>query len=220
VSSTEWRNSPAAKQLPGPIRAGILAYQFVTIHPFADGNGRTARALATAELWFSGYQMRGFLSVEEHYFQNLQRYYDSLQMGLDWDYYCGRNGPDLTPWLSYFAETLAKAASAVRDQSAAMQDANCRPATPGEGLNRRQQQLLSRLLLADRTAETIPSFSASDVAEWFMVSRQTAHAWLAEWRTGGLIEPASGAERVRSWRLNDEFNRLVNAQRKTTHLRE
>ena len=125
-----WRNSPAAKQLPGPIRAGVLAYQSVTIHPFADGNRRTARALATAELWFSGYQMRGFLSVEEYYFQNLQRYYDSLQMGLDWDYYSGRNDPGLTPWLSYFVGMMARAASGVRVEALGTQAADCRPTTP------------------------------------------------------------------------------------------
>ena len=56
----EWVN--AATGLPVPIRAAILAYRFVTIHPYMDGNGRTARALATLELWRTGYSMRGFLS--------------------------------------------------------------------------------------------------------------------------------------------------------------
>jgi Fic family protein len=54
-----WWREPATALLPGPIRAGLLAHRFVSIHPFGDGNGRTARALATAELWRSGYEMRG-----------------------------------------------------------------------------------------------------------------------------------------------------------------
>ncbi|WP_242479376.1 Fic family protein [Lamprobacter modestohalophilus] len=62
-----WWQGERAAMLPGPVHAGLLAHRFVSIHPFPDGNGRTARALATFELWRSGYEMRGFLSLEEHY---------------------------------------------------------------------------------------------------------------------------------------------------------
>jgi Fic family protein len=84
-----WLRTAAAKELPGPVRSGLLAHRFVSIHPFNDGNGRTARALATAELWRSGYDMRGFLSLEEHYMADLNAYYDNLQMGLPVDFYQG-----------------------------------------------------------------------------------------------------------------------------------
>ena len=70
----EWWLGSAAGALPGPVRAGLVAHRFVSIHPFGDGNGRTARALATTELWRAGYDMRGFLSLEEHYTANLQAY--------------------------------------------------------------------------------------------------------------------------------------------------
>lgn len=46
----EWLRSPDAAELPAPVRAGILAHRFISIHPFGDGNGRTARVIATAEL--------------------------------------------------------------------------------------------------------------------------------------------------------------------------
>lgn len=86
---TEWLSSKDAKSLPSPIRAGILSHQFITIHPFNDGNGRTGRLLATAELWCSGYKMRGFLSFEEYFSNERTRYYDALQMGLPVNYYEG-----------------------------------------------------------------------------------------------------------------------------------
>ncbi len=193
-----WRASDEATRLPGPVRAGIVAYQFVTVHPFPDGNGRTARALATAELWFGGYRMRGFLSMEEEYFRDLPRYYDSLQMGLPMDYYQGRNDPDLTRWLAYFLETMAAAAGRVCDRALQLRARRPRIRAPWEALPRRQQQLLSRLVLADPEGDEVAGFTAGDVANWFMVSAQTARAWLSEWREAGLVAPNGGRRRVRA----------------------
>lgn len=211
-----WRNSAEAQALPGPARAGILAYQFVTIHPFPDGNGRTARALATAELWFSGYRMRGFLSMEEEYFRDLQRYYGSLQMGLPMDYYQGRNDPDLTPWLAYFLETMSEAAERVRDRAMQLHAAIPAPKALWEDLNRRQQQLLSRLAVVESEGMEAPTFIPRDIADWFVVSTRTAREWLQEWRSEEFVLPASGEERVRSWRLSEDFQRLVTNVRRAT----
>ncbi|HQK95072.1 MAG TPA: Fic family protein [Armatimonadota bacterium] len=210
-SLVAWRNSDEAARLPGPVRAGVLAYQFVTIHPFADGNGRTARALGTWELWTSGYRMRGFLSVEEEYHRDLPRYYGSLQMGLPSNYYSGRNNPDLTPWLSYFVETMATAAVRVRDRALRLRHAAPPDPPAWEELTRPQQQLLMRLLLAgmDRNTEECPTFTPHDVAEWFGVSPATARQWLDEWRCQRLIVPASGHEQVRRWALREELATLV-----------
>ena len=50
--------------LPIPVIAGLTHYQFVTIHPFYDGNGRTARALAAWILYRSGYDLGRFYALE------------------------------------------------------------------------------------------------------------------------------------------------------------
>lgn len=220
ASLVAWRNSKDAAALPAPIRAGILGYQFVTIHPFGDGNGRTARALATAELWFAGYGMRGFLSLEEHYYRDLQRYYDSLQMGLDPDYYRGRSDPDLTPWLEYFSETMAAAASDVERRAEQLREFEDHPAAPWEQLPRRQQQLLCRLVIEHPEAGQGPTFSPADVAKWFMVSLNTARAWIREWCEKGLLQPAGGRQRVTSWRLADGYRGLLDAVRSATQQTE
>jgi Fic family protein len=44
-----WFNLPGAQVVPAPIKAGIVMWQFLTIHPYMDGNGRTARMIATRE---------------------------------------------------------------------------------------------------------------------------------------------------------------------------
>ncbi|MCE5240311.1 Fic family protein [bacterium] len=205
-----WRISLLTQLLPVPIRAGILAYQLVTIHPFDDGNGRTARALATADLWLGGYRMRGFLSVEEEYFRDLKLYYDNLQMGLPMNYYEGRNDPDLTPWLEYFTHTLALAANRLGSRALSLHKAQQAEDTPWEHLSRRQQQLLVRLAhSADETGAR--PFSPAEVADWFMVSATTARTWLREWHEEGFIRPCAGAVRVRSWELAESYGSLLKA---------
>ena len=88
------------------LRAGIAHYQFVIIHPFMDGNGRTARALATLLLYQSGYDLKQFYSLEEYYAEDLMGYYRALQRvhGL---HYGDVPIPDVTSWLLYFVKGVA-----------------------------------------------------------------------------------------------------------------
>ncbi|MHB8520357.1 MAG: Fic family protein [Limisphaerales bacterium] len=207
----QWLRGAAADALPGPVRAGLLAHRFVGIHPFGDGNGRTARALATAELWRSGYDMRGFLSLEEHYTVDLRAYYDSLQMGLPVDFYGGRSDPDHTQWLEFFLTTMAKAADSLRQQAVALYDPANRPSPPWERLRRVQQQLLTRLLMRGlNQRHKALGFTPSDMVEWFGVSATTAREWLEKWRDDGFVQPAkSGAQRVRSYFLAEPWARMI-----------
>ena len=54
-------------ELPVPIHAGIAHYQYATIHPYYDGNGRTARLLTTRILHLGGYGLKGLYALEEYY---------------------------------------------------------------------------------------------------------------------------------------------------------
>ncbi len=83
------------------LKAGITHYELVRIHPFLDGNGRVARAVATLVLFSDGYDIKKFFSLEEHYDQDAQGYYDALQSVKE------EKGSDLTEWLMYFTEGLA-----------------------------------------------------------------------------------------------------------------
>lgn len=89
-------NSRDSKDIPIPIKAGILAYEFVTIHPFWNGNGRCSRLLATYILKAYHYDLKGFYVMEEFYDKNIDEYYNSLQMGLHHNFYFGRNEADIT----------------------------------------------------------------------------------------------------------------------------
>ena len=81
-SLVEWINKNLGKGIPSSILSAISAYQLLTIHPYWDGNGRTARALATYILKISNFDLKGFYSMEEFYDRDIVKYYDSIQMGL------------------------------------------------------------------------------------------------------------------------------------------
>lgn len=76
---------------------------FVAIHPFADGNGRTARALTLLFLALSQYDGDGALSLDSYYATDRQAYYAILQLVNGRDYATSVQA-DLTPWLEYFTD--------------------------------------------------------------------------------------------------------------------
>ncbi len=207
-----WLHSAAAADLPAPVRAGILTHRFLSIHPFDDGNGRTGRLLATVELWRSHYRMRGFLSFDEHFSSDRARYYATLQLGLPVNFYEGRHDPDHTPWLEYFTAILGQAAASLHQRAAALHQAQRPAAPPWEGLSRREQQVLTRLL--SRALEAVPratEIQAADIEAWFGVSGNTAREWLGAWAESGLLTAIKGPRgvRVRRYRLAQRWSRLI-----------
>jgi len=94
----EWWNKSALTLSP-VLSSAIIHYRFEAIHPFADGNGRTGRALALWELYRRGFDTHHIFSVDEFYWGDRARYYDALQE-------VRRQGDDLSLWLEYAAEGL------------------------------------------------------------------------------------------------------------------
>jgi len=93
-----WWNKESATLSP-VLSSAIVHYRFESIHPFADGNGRTGRALALWELYRRGFDTHHIFSVDEFYWENRPRYYTALDA-------VRREGEDLTGWLEYAAEGL------------------------------------------------------------------------------------------------------------------
>jgi Fic family protein len=109
----------AAKDLPVPVVAALAHYQFATIHPYFDGNGRTARLLTTLLLHRSGYGLHGIYSLEEYYAANLDGYYAGLSVGPRHNYYFGRAEADVTTFVEYFCTGMADAFAKVRARAEA-----------------------------------------------------------------------------------------------------
>jgi Fic family protein len=94
----EWWNDESRTLSPA-LSSAILHYRFEAIHPFADGNGRTGRALALWELYRRGFDTHHIFSVDEFYWEDRPRYYAALQA-------VRQEGEDLSSWLEYCAEGL------------------------------------------------------------------------------------------------------------------
>ncbi len=105
-----WINSEAAKQIHPILRAAITHYQLVNIHPFVEGNGRTARAMATLVLYLAKYDFKKFFSLEQYFDADVARYYQALlsvQQSGD---------QDLSYWLEYFTYGVAIEVDKVKQQ--------------------------------------------------------------------------------------------------------
>jgi len=90
----KWLASPEGQEVHPLLRAGILHYELVRIHPFTDGNGRTARAMALLLLFLEGYEVKKFFALEEYYDAHPEEYYSALQSVTI--------SHELTTWLEYF----------------------------------------------------------------------------------------------------------------------
>lgn len=86
------------------ILAGIFHKQFVVIHPFVDGNGRTARLLTKALMAKMGLDTFNLFSFENYYNQNVSKYF--AEVGLTGNYYDIKDRVDLTSWLEYFSDGI------------------------------------------------------------------------------------------------------------------
>ncbi|MEY2562208.1 MAG: hypothetical protein QOH88_401 [Verrucomicrobiota bacterium] len=93
----EWWNKH--EQISPILSSAIVHHQFETIHPFADGNGRTGRMLSLWELYRRGFDNHHIFSIDEFYWEDRPRYYAALEKVLEDD-------GSLTSWLEYSADGL------------------------------------------------------------------------------------------------------------------
>lgn len=136
-----WWNTEAAKLSP-VLSSAILHYRFEAIHPFADGNGRTGRALALWELYRRGFDTHHIFSVDEFYWEDRPRYYAALDA-------VRREGEDLSGWLEYAAEGLQLTLERVWTR---VQKLSAQPGRQKLVLRPKQEQLLQ--LLRDHKSMT------------------------------------------------------------------
>ena len=95
----DWINSPDVLQEDPVIRAACAHYYFALIHPFGDGNGRTARAIEAILLRSSGFRFV-YNMLSNFYYKNIDDYFWSFSLA-------GRNKEgDITPFLEFFRKGL------------------------------------------------------------------------------------------------------------------
>ncbi|MCU0432980.1 MAG: Fic family protein [Bacteroidia bacterium] len=95
----EWYRSD--KETPLLIKTAAFVYEFLTIHPFQDGNGRMSRLLGTLLLLKNGYEWIQYVSFEHEIEQRKSEYYKVLM-----ECQHGRPGEDITPWVHFFLDCM------------------------------------------------------------------------------------------------------------------
>ena len=177
------------------IKAAILHYQLVTIHPFEDGNGRTARIMSNYLLSYYGFGFKEIGSLEEYFSYDLEEYYSSLQMGLPVLYYDGRNNPPHPEiWINYFIKVFSLYSSKVTKIATESTIDNEK-----ERFNR--LSIKAKKLLEYLSKEKITVFSPIDIAGAFNVSNRTIINWCSELCENGYLKPNIVNKRIRTYTL-------------------
>lgn len=167
-----WLESESSQMLSPVIVAAIVHHQFVTVHPFIDGNGRTARAWVTLVLYHLGFDIKKLFALEDYYNLDRENYYEAIRQV--------RQEKDFTSWLEYFAKGFLKELEQVLEK---MELFSLETKTKQEPvyLSKRQREILKFVAINGKIFR-------SDVVDIASVSPKTAYRELEFLRKNGLIK--------------------------------
>ncbi|RLG44562.1 MAG: hypothetical protein DRN92_07815 [Thermoproteota archaeon] len=156
-----WFNSKEVEEIDPVIQAGVTHYELVRIHPFIDGNGRTARIMATLVFYKRGFDVKRFFALDDYYDHDRRAYYEALR-NVD------QNTLDLTGWLEYFTEGVAVSIKAVKDKVIGLSKNIKFLKERGQiALTERQMKIVERIVENDK-------ITVGEVSKIFGISRQAA----------------------------------------------
>jgi len=139
----EWINANIKKISPVIVSA-ISQFQFVHIHPFVDGNGRTARLLSTLILYKTGYDFKKLFTISEYYEKDRLAYYNAIQS-------VRKNKMDMTVWLEYFITGLRSQMRDIQDKGKKIIENDIKlEKIKKVGINARQEEAIRFILKNDK----------------------------------------------------------------------
>ncbi|CAN5668269.1 hypothetical protein BH11VER1_BH11VER1_17230 [soil metagenome] len=213
----EWREVPAlmqelvnwinhemeTRELPVPVIAGLAHYQFATIHPYDDGNGRTARLLTSLILYRGGYGLKGIYSLEEYYARKLDGYYEALTVGESHNYHMGRAEADVSAFLEYFCKGMADAVAKVLAHAEVV----------GASSPSDKVALLRELRPIQRQAMGLFAqnkvITSTELATYLGLSAMQARAHCSKWVDEGFLAIDNPSKKARSYKLSERFERSL-----------
>lgn len=157
----EWLNSRDSAQIDPVIVAGVSHYEFVRIHPFVDGNGRTARALATLILYLREFDIKRFFALDDYYDSDRRSYYNALDS-------VDPGTLDLTQWLEYFTDGVLISIAKVKEKVLRLSIEKHKKESKGQiALTERQMKIIENI-------QKNGKITAGEAAKMFKISRQAA----------------------------------------------
>ena len=179
------------------IVAAVVHYQLVTIHPFEDGNGRTARLLSGYILDLGGYGFNGIGSLEEYFAYDINEYYKSIQMGLPVLYYSGRNNPPHPEvWVNYFLRMVLLYSNKICELSESSSEDKISGSL--SYLKGKEKELLIFLIKKYKG-----EFTPIEVSREIGVTNKTVINRLSLLAKNGFVVPLMVNQRIRSYKLSD-----------------
>lgn len=171
------------RKLPVLIDCGLVHYQFESIHPFLDGNGRVGRLLITFYLYFREVLHRPLLYLSYYFKKNRQEYYDRLNMV--------RDKGDYEQWIAFFLKGVMETADSAVETSRKILE-----------LQTKHRNLLWKKKLSSPLAVGIlerlfqkPYVSVNDVAKEFSISFQAASTLVSQLEGAGILREITGKKR-------------------------
>ena len=184
----------AGSDLPPLVHAAIAHLRFLTIHPFADGNGRIARAIADLRIARSHERIASFVSLSRQIRKERAEYYGALEAAQ-------RGDLDVTAWVRWFVNCYCRATEHTLDSVDDLLRANKFWSRHREvEINARQRRVLERYLAGDFEG-WLNSRKYALIAK---TSADTAQRDLADLVEKQLIVRNDGSARKTSYRLRDE----------------
>lgn len=183
-----WFNAPSATD--PVLKAAIAHLWFVTVHPFDDGNGRIARAIADMQLARADGSRQRFYSMSAQIQRERNQYYDILESTQKGDM-------DITPWLLWFLDCLNRAiASSEQNLSGVIRKAKFWEAQQVAILNERQRRMLNKLM--DGFEGKLTTSKWAKIAK---CSPDTALRDIQDLMEKGILEKEEGGGRSTSYRI-------------------
>lgn len=182
-------------QVPEIIRAGIVHYQFETIHPFLDGNGRTGRLLIILYLISTGLLNKPVLYISDFFERNRMSYYDSLAMV--------KQNDNITQWLKFFLSGVietSKNSIKTFDKIIKLKE-KCEKKLDKLGKKAPNARKLLEFLY------TNPKVSAKDISKNLNITTATANSMLKSFIEIGILQEKTGYNRNRFY-VFDEYIKI------------
>lgn len=184
----EWFNDPPSTD--PVLRAGVAHFWFVTIHPFDDGNGRIARAIADMSLARADGSRQRFYSMSSQIEAERKQYYSRLESAQ-------RGDLDITRWLDWFLACLDRSIDRAGQSLASV----LRKAKVWQAVNRRPVNERQRLLINHLLNDFKGSLTTSKYAKIAKCSADTALRDIRDLVERGILVQNPGAGRSTSYRL-------------------
>jgi len=173
-----WIAESEKKEINPIIVAGVAHQEIAVIHPFADGNGRTARALATLILYKRGYDFRHLFALEDYYNRDRQSYYKAIDIGENYE----KRRTDFTPWLEYFVKGFKEEIDSVRNTIAALSHRKINKNIGSQVFLSKEQMGVLDLL------DQIGKITVKDVMDILKCPKRTAQLHLQKLKKLGMIK--------------------------------